>query len=146
MSYLKFDKKHSFLDYVFGGCEISLSIAIDMTLSNGDPRKPKSLHYYDERRNEYLQAIQSVGSILQYYDSDKAIPVFGFGAKIPPDLHKTSFCFALNGDIFSPECDGIEGVKAAYKRALQYVQFHGPTYFRHILKMVGDMAEGEHVT
>jgi hypothetical protein len=61
---MRFDKKYSFLDYVFGGCEISLSIAIDFTLSNGHPTDPLSLHYFDPNKNEYLQAIQSVGSIL----------------------------------------------------------------------------------
>lgn len=40
LSSVKFDKRYSFLDYVFGGCEISLAIAIDFTLSNGDPRDP----------------------------------------------------------------------------------------------------------
>ena len=54
---IKFDKRYSFLDYVFGGCEISLSIAIDFTLSNGDPSDPESLHYFDPKKNEYLQAI-----------------------------------------------------------------------------------------
>lgn len=29
--------------------------------------------------NEYMQAIKAVGEILQYYDSDKAIPTYGFG-------------------------------------------------------------------
>ena len=38
---------HSFLEYVFGGCEIDLSIAIDFTLSNGDPRSRDSLHFFD---------------------------------------------------------------------------------------------------
>jgi len=35
-----FELKRStnFLEYVFGGCNINLSIAIDYTLSNGDPR------------------------------------------------------------------------------------------------------------
>ena len=28
----------NFLEYVFGGCDINLSIAIDYTLSNGDPK------------------------------------------------------------------------------------------------------------
>lgn len=51
---LKFDRRFTFLDYVFGGCEISLSIAIDFTLSNGDPRDPKSLHYFDPSKNEYI--------------------------------------------------------------------------------------------
>ena len=55
---------------------------------------------------------------MQYYDSDKKIPVFGFGAKVPPNTHRASHCFALNGDIFDPECDGIEGVVEAYKNSL----------------------------
>jgi hypothetical protein len=28
----------SFLEYVMGGCEISVHVAIDFTLSNGDPK------------------------------------------------------------------------------------------------------------
>jgi hypothetical protein len=30
-------QRESFLDYVFGGCEIGLQIAVDFTASNGDP-------------------------------------------------------------------------------------------------------------
>ena len=39
MANLKIDRQHSFLEYIFGGCEVDLSIAIDFTLSNGDPRQ-----------------------------------------------------------------------------------------------------------
>jgi hypothetical protein len=75
----------NFLEYVFGGCEINLNIAIDFTLSNGDPRQTAdSLHSNDPRRNEYLKAIKAVGEILQYYDSDKEIPLYGFGGLVPP--------------------------------------------------------------
>ena len=49
---------------MFGGCEIQLSIAIDFTMSNGDPKNKESLHYLDMNRNEYLHAIKSVGEIL----------------------------------------------------------------------------------
>ena len=83
-SRLEINKRHSFLEYVFGGCEIGLTIAVDFTLSNGRPDQPSSLHYLDMQKNEYLNAIRSVGSILQYYDTDKQIPVLGFGAAIPP--------------------------------------------------------------
>ena len=38
MENLKIESHHSFLEYIFGGCEVELSIAIDFTLSNGDPR------------------------------------------------------------------------------------------------------------
>ena len=44
---LKVERQHSFLEYVFGGCEVDLSIAIDFTLSNGDPRHRESLHFFD---------------------------------------------------------------------------------------------------
>ena len=39
-----FQKRNSFLEYIFGGCELNLAIAIDFTLSNGDPKSPDSLH------------------------------------------------------------------------------------------------------
>lgn len=51
---MKIAKRHTFLEYVFGGCEISLSIALDFTLSNGKPSDSDSLHYFDLQRNEYL--------------------------------------------------------------------------------------------
>ena len=40
-------RKTNFLEYVFGGCKINLSIAIDFTLSNGKPNTPGSLHCQD---------------------------------------------------------------------------------------------------
>lgn len=33
------------LQFIAGGCEISLVVAIDFTASNGDPAAPNSLHY-----------------------------------------------------------------------------------------------------
>lgn len=59
--------------------------------------------------------------------------MFGFGAKVPPYLMKPSYCFAVNGDYFDPECDGIDGVIEAYKHAVTRVQLHGPTYFKHVI-------------
>ena len=38
--------KPTFTDYIRGGCEINLNVAIDFTGSNGDPRKPGTLHYF----------------------------------------------------------------------------------------------------
>lgn len=98
-------------------------------------------------KNEYLNAIKSVGEVLQYYDSDKQIPVFGFGACIPPQAaNRPSHCFALNGDIFEPEVDGLEGVIAAYKNANKIVNLDGPTNFAPIIELVCDMAEEEKVS
>lgn len=41
------DKKASFLDYIMGGCEINVQVAIDFTLSNKAVNDPSSLHYLD---------------------------------------------------------------------------------------------------
>jgi hypothetical protein len=54
----------TFLDYIAGGTEINLVVAIDFTGSNGDPRSPKSLHYIKGTNdNEYQKAIRSVGQM-----------------------------------------------------------------------------------
>lgn len=74
---------------------------------------------------------------MQYYDQDKLIPAYGFGARLngfPSTYHK----FALNGDFFKPECNGLDGVIAAYHRAVQVTNFHGPTNFSEILSDIND--------
>ena len=126
--------KHTFLEYIRGGCEISMMIAIDFTKSNGDPSLESSLHYLDkEKPNEYMKAIRSVGEILQYYDSDKKIPVYGFGAKIPPSFGLVSHCFAINKNIFDPELQGIEEVISAYEDVIPKIQLYGPTHFSEVI-------------
>ena len=45
------EAKYSFLQYVAGGCNIDLSIAVDFTGSNGHPSEPSSLHYFDPDNN-----------------------------------------------------------------------------------------------
>ena len=118
-----------------------MTVAIDFTASNGPPASPSSLHYLDMQRNEYLNAIRSVGSILQYYDSDKQIPTLGFGAAIPPYTNQGNHCFALNGNIFDPEVDGLDGVVEAYKHTINAVSLYGPTNFAPVLELVNEMTE-----
>ena len=69
--------KPTFIDYVHGGCEISLIVAIDFTGSNGDPRVPGTLHYRGNGlKTDYEKAILAVGNILSNFDSDKKFPVW----------------------------------------------------------------------
>lgn len=107
-----------FLEYIAGGCQLRLAIAIDFTASNGNPVDPKSLHYRDPsgEANEYLKAMMAVGDIVAAYDQTKQFPVchslysirfisdtsfpfqcqtYGFGAKIPP-ANEVSHCFHVN--------------------------------------------------
>jgi hypothetical protein len=115
MQALKIERRHSFLEYIFGGCDIELSLAIDFTLSNGAVNSPDSLHYFDPKRNQYLQVMNSVGNILQYYNSSKMINLYGFGGALPQAPQRASHCFALNGNIFNPRVNGIPEVINCYQ-------------------------------
>eukprot|EP01029_Cantina_marsupialis_P019370 TRINITY_DN449_c1_g1_i3.p1 TRINITY_DN449_c1_g1~~TRINITY_DN449_c1_g1_i3.p1 ORF type:complete len:392 (-),score=129.42 TRINITY_DN449_c1_g1_i3:242-1417(-) len=124
-------KVDTFLDYIAGGCEISLSVAIDFTGSNGDPRTPGSLHYRNPRqKNDYQLCIERVGQILLEYDSDKLVPVHGFGGLVNG---QTSHCFPLTFDPSNPEVAGIPGIMEVYNNAFNYVGLSGPTLFSQII-------------
>ncbi|XP_026538848.1 copine-6 [Notechis scutatus] len=140
----KMEKVHTFLDYIMGGLQISFTVAIDFTASNGDPRSEHSLHFINPREpNEYLKTLSSVGEICQDYDSDKRFPAFGFGARTPPDF-KVSHDFAINFDPENPECEKILGVIEAYKRCLPQIELYGPTNVAPIInKVAGPAAEEE---
>ena len=60
----------TFLDYIRGGLRLHFVVAVDFTVSNGDPTQPESLHYYDRDRpeNPYTMAIKTIGDIFQDYD------------------------------------------------------------------------------
>jgi len=63
-----------------------LSVAIDFTGSNGDPKDKHSLHYINPdplKLNNYEEALKIVGSIIEPYDPEKKFPTIGFGG-IPP--------------------------------------------------------------
>ena len=136
-------RERTFLDYILNGLEIALLIAIDFTGSNGPPISYSSLHCSDFSRNQYLQAITSVGQILENYDSDKKFTVLGFGATIPHVMPDTSHCFAINNNIFDPEIPTLQGVFDTYKEVLNTLSFTGPTYFSGILNYVNRMIEYE---
>ncbi|MED6264795.1 Copine-3 [Characodon lateralis] len=132
----KIVKEYTFLDYIMGGCQINVTIAIDFTGSNGDPSSPMSLHYINPQGcNEYLAAIWAVGNVIQDYDSDKMFPAFGFGAQVPPTW-QVSHEFPLNFNPSDPFCAGIEGVAFAYQQCLLQVKLYGPTNFSPIINHV----------
>jgi hypothetical protein len=79
-------------------------------------------------------AIQSVGSILEVYDQDKQIPVFGFGAMFPKaGITQTSHCFPLTGDISNTHCNGIQSVNQVYINNMPLLSFSGPTNFAPVI-------------
>jgi hypothetical protein len=114
---------------------VSLLFPYVFPASNGDPRTPQSLHYIDPsgRPNAYqqvglvavwhaniflklkafllnhlmYQAILGVSEVLQFYDSDRRFPAWGFGAKIPQGF--ISHCFNLNATTNDCEVSEIHG-------------------------------------
>lgn len=123
----------SFVDYLRGGLQVSLSVAIDFTGSNGTPTDPRSLHFMGPN-NQYEAAIGQVGSILEPYDSDRMFPTFGFGG-IPRYMgaNAVSHCFAMNGTPANPEIYSVQNIVQCYRDKLPGITLSGPTYFGEIL-------------
>ena len=127
----------TFVDYISGGCEIELAIAIDFTGSNGDPRKAGTLHYIhpDGQLNDYEKAITAVGSIIARYDYDQRFPVYGFGAKIGGVLQH---CFRIGS---SETVERIGGVLEAYRNVFRTgLTMSGPTVFSEVIGLAAAMA------
>eukprot|EP00461_Guttulinopsis_vulgaris_P004037 UN04038 len=132
-------EQHSFLDYVMAGLDFNLTIAIDFTGSNGDPRSPSSLHYIDptgQKRNQYIDSLRSIGNILLAYAQKQFVPTLGFGGFVsisgaPP---VTSHCFPLSLHNEYPFADGIESVVQQYVNAVHGCQLSGPTYFEPVIR------------
>ncbi|XP_076919316.1 protein BONZAI 3-like [Bidens hawaiensis] len=131
---------YSFLDYISIGFELNFMVAVDFTASNGDPRKPDSLHYidYSGRLNAYQQAIMEVGEVIQVYDYDKRFPAWGFGGRLYNG--SVSHCFNLSGNAGNFEVEGVQGIMDAYKNALHMVSLHGPTLFGQVVNQAAEIA------
>lgn len=121
----------SFVDYIGGGCQLNLCVAIDFTGSNGDPRKPGTLHYIhpDGSLNDYEKAIQAIGRILAKYDYDQKFPVLGFGAKYGGVVRH---CFQAGA---TAEVDGVDGIVQAYRSVFRTgLIMSGPTVFTEVMQ------------
>jgi hypothetical protein len=125
-----------FLEYVAGGCELNVAVAIDFTGSNGDPRKPGSLHYMSAGQpNDYEKAISAIVTILGKYDSDKQYPVWGFGAKFGGEIQH---CFECGG---ADKHHGVQGILSAYKSVFNSgLIMSGPTLFEDVITAAGSVA------
>jgi hypothetical protein len=134
--------RHSLLDFIKGGCEISLSVAIDFTGSNGSPQTPQSLHYLDptgQRQNQYQTAISAVGRVVAEYDTDKRFPVYGFGAQMLQaggGYGPVQHCFPVCGQSY--EAAGVDGILSAYQQCLPHLHLAGPTIFAPLLQATMD--------
>lgn len=85
-----------------------------------------------------------MGSILLNYDSDKIVPVYGFGGKTRfPHLfdHQVSHFFPCSGDFANTSGSGVQGCFELYKYALDNVELSGPTKFGPLLEATINFAD-----
>ena len=144
----RFEEKASFLQFVQHGLELNFMVAIDFTGSNGNPYQPSSLHYANPAMfaqgqfnqyshalpltRRYERAIAMIGNVIEFYDTDRMFPVYGFGACMPGST-TANHCFALNFNETNPEVPGVAGVMDVYHSVLTRVQLSGPTLFVPVL-------------
>jgi hypothetical protein len=138
---LSLSRQPTFLQFLKGGCNITVSIGIDFTQANGEPSDPSSHHHWDSSHvtlNSYERAISSVGSILEEYDDDKMFPVYGFGAKVRDPVTKeyspTQHWFPLSES--GEEVQGTSGVLDLYRQSMRSLQFDQPLLLKPLLDHV----------
>ena len=136
----EFLTNYSFVSYLRSGMNISLSIGIDFTGSNGHYKDKISYHYLDEGMNNYEQAINSCANIVAHYDSTQCFPVFGFGFRfIDSSLNNfegryTDFNYPINCNLEDPNIKHIDGVLKEYRNFITKIHLSGPTYFAPLIK------------
>jgi len=130
---------YDIIDYVRNGLILNLTVSIDFTGSNGDPKSPSSLHYINPagQPNQYQDAISQVGQVIIEYDTDRMVPSFGFGALVNG---KHSDCFPLSLNQSNVELKSWEGVLQAYTQCVKAVTLNGPTNFAPTIMSMKNIA------
>lgn len=82
--------------------------------------------------SRYEHAIGMIGNVIEFYDTDRMFPVYGFGA-CPSNSPVVNHCFALNMNEFNPEVPGVNGIMDIYHTMMPTLRFSGPTFFAPVL-------------
>ncbi|EGG20684.1 hypothetical protein DFA_00545 [Cavenderia fasciculata] len=128
---------YTILDFIAGGIEIGLMVAIDCTASNG------SLHDIGKNLNEYEQSILGIGRVLEPYDTDRMIPVYGYGGSVNG---VTSHCFPFDVIGGKEEAAGIDDVQRVYRENMSKISLSAPTLMEQVLKKAVAAAEAGKVS
>lgn len=133
----KFEKEQTYdlMDFLRGGLNLNQIVVIDFTKSNGNPKDPKSLHYFDiNSDNLYETCIKNIGSVLFQYDKDSQIPVYGMGAAMPViEVTDSKDFFYLQTDDL-PYASNVQDILKLYESAFEYIDLAGPCKLAPCLK------------
>ena len=121
------------------GCVLNLSMALDFTSSNGDPRQSTSLHYLADQDalNEYQETMTIVGEALEeYLEDDDGINLLGFGAKFDGVVRHLFHCGSAKD---------VAGLRDVYRATFDGgICLSGPTVFTQVLQWAAVHARKRH--
>jgi hypothetical protein len=133
---------NSFQEFMKSGyCKLDLSVAIDFTSSNGDPRCPGTLHDQSSGSlNDYEETIVAVGGLLTPYC--QSVSVYGFGAKYGGTARHIFHC----GDTQSADDENavgtVDSILKAYKSVFESdLIMSGPTIYDQVLQVAAARAK-----
>eukprot|EP01083_Nonionella_stella_P198472 728659_1 len=152
---ISYKSASTFIDYLQGGVDMSLMVAIDFTASNNHPSNIDSLHCIQHPNSgqpiisAYQHAIRVIGNIVSIYDNDQMYPVWAFGLNVPSQGPNAAHSFNLNFVKDNPEVHGIHGIEQTYINAINAISTNtiilsGPTFFSPILEKAGFIAGEAH--
>lgn len=130
-------KLPTFVDYLLGGYEIYLTLAIDFTVSNGIHTLSSSHHNLTPNSdNRYMECIKSVIDFtLRFSEKSHSylpVVVYGFGA-VPTHLDHISHCFALNQEERDPTIYSSDTLWHHYENIVKYSEPAGLVPLRHVI-------------
>ena len=116
----KSQNEYPFVKYIRAGINFETIISIDFSKPN--KKVSENLHVVDPKNpgpTDFELAIVGLTNILEEYDTDKEIPVYGFGAKeiLRDGLSEVSNFFACSGDVYEPQAIGYASICDLYHKA-----------------------------
>ena len=112
----------------------NLIVGIDYTRSNewtGAKSFGKMLHTIDHhQQNPYQEAIAAIGGVLEAFDDDTLIPVYGFG----DERTQGHSVFPLNPNAVNNSCQGFKHLLDCYDRVTPGIKLSGPTSFAPLIR------------
>ncbi|KAN0044856.1 hypothetical protein ACTA71_006382 [Dictyostelium dimigraforme] len=128
------ENKSTLQEYIVGGCDISLTFAIDCSSSNGELPDSKSLHanVLSGSMSLYTEAILDIGGPIKQL-SNKGITALGFGA-ICPGESIISHCFPISLDNDQFEKDDQYEINNDIDDNMAKLKMSEPTNFSDIIQ------------
>ena len=133
----QFELQQNFIDYLRAGINIKIIVAVDYTASNFPYTDVSSNHYIcDTKLNPYEACISSVSNVLEVYNKDHLMYLYGFGG-IPKGRNEVSHCFKIG---VSKDCNELLSL---YRESLREITLSRPTHFHEIINEAQNICQND---